>query len=265
MMKEFKINGLRIACQYRGEGVPLVLLHGGLSDSRSWNRQLKDFSDEFRVVAWDAPGCGRSSDPPEGFRLSDYADCLAEVIDKLNLHRPHILGLSFGGGLALEFYRRYPEIPGSLILVSAYAGWAGSLPAETVKDRLQKGIQQSKLPPEQVVDAWLPTLFNESVSPEVIKETADIMQDFHPAGMRVMLQAFAKADLRDVLPHIKVPTLLLYGDADQRSPLNIARELHAKIPASSLVILKGIGHVVHAEAPDQFNSEVRSFLNSIKY
>ena len=88
------------------------------------------------VVAWDVPGCGRSSDPPENFHLSDYADCLAAVIDQLNLERPHILGLSFGGGIALEFYRAYPEIPESLILASAYAGWAGSLPPETVEDRL---------------------------------------------------------------------------------------------------------------------------------
>jgi pimeloyl-ACP methyl ester carboxylesterase len=261
-MKEFSINGLRIFCQYQGNGAPLVLLHGALSDSRTWQRQLNALSRDFMVVAWDAPGCGRSSDPPGGFQLSDFADCLAGIIDKLSLHRPHVLGHSFGGGLALEFYRRYPDIPGSLILASAYAGWAGSLPAATVEDRLQKGLQQSKMPPKQVVDAWLPTLFNESVSPDVIKETADIMEDFHPAGMRVMLQAFAEADLREVLPQIKVPTLLLYGDADQRSPLNVARDLHKRIPASSLVIMKGIGHFIHAESPELFNSEVRSFLNS---
>ncbi len=90
------------------------------------------------------------------------------------------------------------------------------------------------------------------------------MKDFHPAGMRVMLQAFAEADLRDVLPQIKVPTLLIYGDADQRSPLNIAKELHAEIPTSSLVVMKGVGHVVHKESPEHFNAEVRSFLKAIK-
>jgi pimeloyl-ACP methyl ester carboxylesterase len=263
-MKEFRIKGLRIACRYRGKGEPLVLLHGALSDSRSWERQLNALSDDFMVVAWDAPGCGRSSDPPEGFRLKDYADCLAELIDEMKLNRPHILGLSFGGGLALEFYRRHPEIPKSLILASAYAGWAGSLPAETVQYRFEKGLQQSYLTPEKVVEAWMPTLFNESVPLDVIRETEDIMLDFHPKGMRVMLKAFAEADLRDVLPDIRVPTLLLYGDADQRYPLPVARKLHEKIPASTLVIMKGVGHVVHTESPDQFNSEVRSFLESIR-
>lgn len=255
---------MRIACRHQGAGEPLLLLHGALSDSRTWKRQLNAFSRDFLVVAWDAPGCGRSTDPPEEFRLSDYADCLAEVVGELGLKRPHILGLSFGSGLALEFYRRYPEIPRSLILASAYAGWAGSLPAETVKDRLRKGLQQSLMPPEKVVEAWLPTLFNDSVPSEVIRETAEIMRDFHPQGMRVMLRAFAEADLRDLLPHIEVPTLLLYGDADQRSPLTLAGELHARIPTSSLAVLKGAGHLVHSESPELFHSEVRSFLKSVE-
>jgi hypothetical protein len=84
---------------------PLVLLHGAVSDSREWRRQLDELSDEFTVMAWDAPGCGRSSDPPETFNLPDYADCLAAFIEEIGLVRPQVLGLSFGSGLALELYR----------------------------------------------------------------------------------------------------------------------------------------------------------------
>ena len=127
---QIEVEGLRIAFRRRGEGPPLVLLHGGLSDGREWRRQLDRLSDEFTVVAWDAPGCGQSSDPPETFRMPEYADCLAVFIKALGLDRPHVLGLSFGGALALELYRRHPAVPRTLVLVSAYAGWAGSLPAE---------------------------------------------------------------------------------------------------------------------------------------
>ena len=97
-----------------------------LGDSRDWRRQLEGLSDEFTVVAWDAPGCGESSDPdpPETFGADVYADCLAEFIEALELERPHVLGLSWGGGLALELYRRRPDLPRSLVLASAYAGWA---------------------------------------------------------------------------------------------------------------------------------------------
>jgi pimeloyl-ACP methyl ester carboxylesterase len=76
-------------------------------------------------VAWDAPGCGGSSDPPDGFRIADYAACLSDFIRKLGLGRPHVVGLSFGATLALELYRLDPELPRALVLASAYAGWSG--------------------------------------------------------------------------------------------------------------------------------------------
>jgi pimeloyl-ACP methyl ester carboxylesterase len=262
-MHEVKIDGLSIAYELKGEGVPIILLHGALSDSRTWRRQLEELSDEFTVVAWDAPGCGRSADPPETFRLPDFADCLAAFIEKIGIAKPHILGLSFGSGLALELYHRHPAIPRSLILASAYAGWKGSLPPDVVEERLLQGLQQSEMPPEQVVEMWMPTLFTRSVPSEVINESAAIMSEFHPAGMRSMLFAFAEADLRDVLPTIEVPTLLLYGEADQRSPLEIARNMHAMIPESRLVIIPGVGHESNLEAPEIFNTEVRSFLREI--
>ncbi len=256
------IRGFRIGFERKGEGPPLVLLHGALSDSRAWRRQLDGLSNEFTVVAWDAPGCGRSSDPPESFRLADYADCLAAFIDEIGIERPHLLGLSFGGGLALEFYGRYPEVPRTLILASAYAGWAGSLSAEEVERRLEEGLKQSNRSPEEVVATWLPTMFSSSVPAEIVEETAAMMADFHPSGMRAMLRAFAEADLRDVLPRIEVPTLLLYGEYDQRSPLSVAQELHARIPKSNMVVIPGVGHDSSTEAPEIFNAEVRRFLTA---
>jgi pimeloyl-ACP methyl ester carboxylesterase len=87
---QIELEGLRIAYEQAGAGPPLLLLHGFVGDSRDWRRQLEDLSDEFTVVAWDAPGCGRSSDPPETFRMPQYADCLAGFVDALALGRPHV-------------------------------------------------------------------------------------------------------------------------------------------------------------------------------
>lgn len=263
-MDQIQVDGLRIAFERAGQGPPLVLLHGGLSDSREWRRQLDDLSDEFTVVAWDAPGCGQSSDPPETFRLPEYADCLAAFINAFGLGRPHVLGLSFGAGLALELYRRHPTIPVTLVLASAYAGWAGSLPPEIVEQRLQRALQEAELPPETFVRGYLDGLLMESVPAELVEELVAIMSDVRPTGMRVMAHAFAEADLRDVLPRIEVPTLLLYGDADQRSLLNVAEDLHAKIPTSRLVVMPGVGHQSNMEAPERFNTEVRGFLGSVQ-
>jgi pimeloyl-ACP methyl ester carboxylesterase len=257
-----EVGGLRIAFERVGAGAPLVLLHGALGDSRNWRRQLEELSDEFTIVAWDAPGCGRSSDPPETFRLPDYADCLAAFVDALRLERPHVLGLSFGGGLALELYRRKPALPRTLVLASAYAGWAGSLPPEVVAERLETGLREAELPPERLVPGWLSDLLRDDAPAELAEEIVAVMSEFHSVGLRVMARSFAEADLRDVLPHIKVPTLLLYGDADKRSPLFVGAELHRQIQASTLVVIPGVGHMTNMEAPSQFNTEVRNFLHS---
>jgi pimeloyl-ACP methyl ester carboxylesterase len=254
------VRGGSIAYERRGDGPPLVLVHGAVSDSRDWRPQLEALSDEFTVVAWDAPGCGRSFDPSEDYGLDGYADCLAAFIEALGLERPHVLGLSFGSGLVLELFRRHPKLPRSLVLASAYAGWLGSLGREVAEERRQWGLQAAERPREEFVRDFGETLFTASVPAEIVNETLEICRDFHPAGLRAMANAFADADLRDVLPLIDVPTLLIYGDADQRSPISIGEELHAQIPGSKLVVIPGPGHMVNLEAPDRFNEEVRSFL-----
>ena len=255
-----EVDGRRIAFERRGDGAPLLLLHGACGDSRDWRPQLDELSDEFTVVAWDAPGCGRSWDPPEDYGLAGYADCLATFVDALGLQRPHVVGLSFGSGLALELFRRHGGVPRSLVLVSAYAGWAGSLGRKVAEERRQWGLHAAERPLDEFVGEFCDTLFTASVPAGVVDETVAVISEFHPAGLRAMANAFADADLRDVLPEIDVPTLLLYGDADKRSPVSIGEELHAQIPGSTLVVIPGPGHVVNIEVPERFNEEVRSFL-----
>src|SRR5829696_4219114 len=108
-MDQVEVDGLRIAYQRAGAGPPLILLHGYVGDGpTTWRRQLDGLCDQFTVLAWDAPGAGGSADPSEGFGLAGYADCLAGFLQRLGLEQPHVAGLSFGGILALELYRRHP-------------------------------------------------------------------------------------------------------------------------------------------------------------
>ena len=259
-MDEINVDGLRITYRRAGHGPPLVLLHGAFSDSRAWRPQLEGLSDEFTVIAWDAPGCGGSSDPPDTFGRNEYGDCLAAFLREIGVRRPHVLGLSFGSVLALELYRRRPDIPASLVLASAYAGWAGSLPPEEVRQRIERVQRDLERPPAEWAVDYLPSFFTQSVPQAVVDETMAMMLATRPAGMRAALRAFAEADLREVLSTISVSTLLLYGEADQRSPQHVANDLHAHIPHSQLVVLPGAGHDSNLEAPTQFNTAVRRFL-----
>ena len=120
------IRDRAIAYRRAGGGHPLLLLHGALSDGREWRSQLAGLSDEFDVIAWDAPGCGGSADDPPMAGMAGYADAVADLVAALDLGPVHLCGLSFGGGLALAVYQRHPRIVRSLVLASAYAGWRGS-------------------------------------------------------------------------------------------------------------------------------------------
>lgn len=266
-MQRIAIGTVEIAYRQAGEGPPVVLLHGGVEDSRAWRQQIDGLSDEFSVFAWDAPGCGQSSEPLANWRMPEYADCLAAWLRALGLARPHMLGLSWGSTLALEFYRRHPDVPASLVLVGAYAGWAGSLPPAEVSRRLEGFLRTADLPPERMIADVLPTLLPSSAPARLVEEVTRIMYEnagaFHPVGYRTMLRAMAEADLRDVLGKVHIPTFLLYGQNDQRSPLPVAKEFHARIPNAEFVLIPGAGHICNMEAPAEFNSHVRRFLRSV--
>jgi pimeloyl-ACP methyl ester carboxylesterase len=254
------VDGRTIAYRRSGQGPPFVLLHGGWSDSRAWRPQLERLSDAVDVIAWDAPGCGGSDDPAGPTTLADYADAVAGLLAALHVERAHLCGLSFGAGLAIAVYDRHPHLVRSLVLAGAYAGWKGSLPAEEVEARLSRVRAEAPRPPDEWMDGYLPSFFTVDGPPQAVDLVRTVMRDVRPAGVLSMLSAFADADLRAVLPRITVPTLLLYGELDVRSPLPVAQVLHAGIPASELVVLPGVGHCVNLAAPEAFDAAVRRFL-----
>jgi pimeloyl-ACP methyl ester carboxylesterase len=211
------------------------------------------------VVALDAPGFGASDDPPPSWTMADYGHCLARFIEALALRKPVVLGLSMGSVLALALYEQRPDLPGSLVLASAYAGWAGSLPPHEVQRRLEQAARDLEAPPEQILAAGLSTVLTPTAPQHVVDLLAEMVRDIHPAGMRVALNALGPADLGHVLDTIAVPTLLLYGEADQRSPVSVGQDLHARIPGSTLVLIPGAPHLANLEQPQAFNQAVRVF------
>ena len=186
-MERVEACGLEIAYERAGSGPPLVLLHGFVGDGRStWSAQLDDLSADFTVVAWDAPGAGRSARPPDSFRIADYAGCLAEFLRVLGLDRPHVVGLSFGGIVALELFRRRSAVPRTLVLAGAYAGWAGSLPADVVDDRLRTSLVLADLAPDEFASAMLSSMFSASAPADAVAGFAAAVRAFDPTGSRAM-------------------------------------------------------------------------------
>jgi pimeloyl-ACP methyl ester carboxylesterase len=255
-MESKRIGDLDIGHRRAGAGQPLVVLPGALDDGRWWEHQLRDLSASFTVVVWDAPGCGASTDPPADWSLADFADCVASLVDAIGVAPVHLLGLSFGGDRSLP---RQPSVVRSLLLVSAYAGWVGSLGAEEARARVAVGKQMRAMRADEIVDALLPTLVAPPIDDERRAWAEQLLRDTRTESAPTYARALA-VDLRDVLPTIDVPTLVVHGTHDIRAPQSVADDLVAHISSAEMAVLDEAGHLVNVDAPEQLANQVRAFL-----
>lgn len=258
-MESIRIGGLEVAYRRAGSGPTLVILPGAMDDGRWWERQLRDLSAAFTVVVWDAPGCGASSDVPTDWSLADFADCAVALVDAIGLAPVHVLGLSFGGALAIDVFHRHPDIVRSLVLISAYAGWVGSLGPDEARLRVAAAERIPDVSTEDLVDALLPTMVNPSEGHDERERAERLLRAARTASAPTVARALA-VDLRDVLPTIDVPTLVVHGAHDIRAPRWVADDLVARIPGAEMAVVEGAGHLVNVDAPERLASEVRAFL-----
>jgi pimeloyl-ACP methyl ester carboxylesterase len=262
-MEHIDVDGMTIAYTRAGSGPPLVMLHGAPSDSRIWQWMIPGLARDHTVVAWDAPGFGRSSDIDDSWRAPQFADALAGFVAALGLERPHLVGHSFGTMVALSLFQHHPSVPASLVLIGGYAGWAGSLPPDEVERRLQMFLRMAELGDAFDPKSY-PGLFSELIPADRDSALAAMMRDnVRPATIRAAGHIGAETDLRPVLHAVDVPTLVLHGEADARSPLANAEALHAAIASSQLVVLPRLGHACVAEDPEACTAEIRSFVSTV--
>lgn len=253
LLQTMQVTGRTVGYRRAGRGAPVLLLHGGMSNSAEWRHQLAGLATELDLVAWDAPGSGGSDDPDEHWSLEDFAACAWDLMTALGPDEVHLAGLSFGGGLALAMYAHAPDRVRSLTLMSAYAGWKGSLPPDEVAARLGFCLAAAADAPAVPDPEGARPFVGASPSAELLEEVAALEVGTTAAGYRVQGSAFAEADLRAVLPSVSVPTVVLHGDQDRRCPRAVAEALHAGLPGSRFVVLPGVGHCLNLEAPEETN------------
>lgn len=246
-----------------GQGEPVVLLHGIGSNSRSWRRQLEFLSDWYTAVAWDAPGYGGSFDPDHSWQMADYAASLNTFLDDLELDRIHLVGLSMGGVIAAEFCRLHQDRLLSLLLADTHRGGAAKDPPEAqdraLNDRLMAFRTKSR---EQFARERVPRLLSPEASPHLIEDAVDIMKEVRSPGYEIAAIALAKSDVRDMLPKIYIPTLVICGELDRVCPPEEAKRIAAAIPAARLELIPGAGHLSNQERPTEFNSAMRRHLSA---
>ena len=254
---------MRVHFERAGAGSPLLLLHGIGSSSRSFRHQMDTLSDAYDVIAWDAPGYGRSEDPAVPFTLEDLADEAVGLLADLDIDRAHLLGVSLGGVVAQLIYQRHPARVRSLILADTTPG-GGAVPEPTRSQRVRQRLESlERLGPRGMAEQRAPQLARPQAPPQLIAELIEIMAEVRPAGYRAAAIALGDTDLRSRLGQIRAPTLVIHGECDGVVPLSTARELTAAIPDARLVVIPDAGHVANQEQPEAFNAVVREFLSTV--
>jgi 3-oxoadipate enol-lactonase len=243
----------------------LLLIHGFPLNSSMWSPQLDDLANFVRVIAPDLRGHGQSDAIAGPYSMELLADDCADLLAHLNVATPFVVcGLSMGGYIALEFYRRYGEHVAGLILTATRAG-ADSAEGKANRDKMAEMAKREGV--TAVADAMLPKLLspaNFADDKELVEFARQMMEGASLEGVVGALAAMRdRPDSTPTLPTIDVPVLIIHGADDQLIPVSEAEAMAKAVPDGRLLIIPHAGHLPNLEQPDAFNDAVIDFLESL--
>jgi pimeloyl-ACP methyl ester carboxylesterase len=252
-MEELFIDVGGQKCRFvdRGEGDPVVVLHGWGGRIESMQPVVDCLSSDFRTIAFDLPGFGQSPLPEGVWGTPDYAEYIADVVRELGVARAHFVGHSFGAKTAFYIAALHSSLVDKLVLV----GSPGLRKPPSLKARGKRALSRSarvagKLgPPGRAL--------RDSVYERIASE------DYKQAGpLRSILVNVVNEDLAHVLPRVRASTLLVWGTEDDAVPVDHARQMERLIPDAGLVLFEGAGHFAYLDESARFCHIVRVFFRA---
>lgn len=262
MVSTGRVKTTQLYYEVTGEGQPLVLVHSDGFDRRLWDEQCTAFADRYTVVRYDVRGHGQS--PPPTKPYSDAED-LYSVFQWLHIEKAHLVGLSLGGSIVIDFALAHPEMVDTLILVApdvnGYA-YSGEFNQRFIK--LVTAIEHDDGTPAG--DLWLqsPLLIPAMENPTVAQKLRPIAREnshFWLINPLFRRDSFVISPATQRLAELHAPTLLIVGDRHIPDVLNQTRLLETGIGGVKKVVIPGAGHLVNVEKPEAFNHVVLDFLN----
>jgi pimeloyl-ACP methyl ester carboxylesterase len=258
-------NGTKLLYEVLGEGYPLVLLHGGYMDRRMWDDQFEAFAQHYQVIRYDIRGFGKSEMPQIPY--SNVED-LAALLDHLKIKQAYLLGLSLGGGIAIDFTLEHPEKVAALVLVgSSVHGFKPIFTPEQLEVGQKMQVVFEKAIKEkdaaQMVEAVMqhPTLVPTAQYPSARQRVRENLSEYSwvfvldPAPMQNLTPSAVER-----LTEIKIPTLIVVGDEDNTMLHQIADKLEQDLPHTTRVGIAETHHMPNIEKPAEFNQIVLDFL-----
>jgi pimeloyl-ACP methyl ester carboxylesterase len=248
----------------RGTGPVLLLVHGFPLDHSMWTHQIEGLSPVCRVIAPDLRGFGSSGGAGEELTMSRLADDLAELLQALHIDRPVIFcGLSMGGYIAWPFFQRHRARLAALILCDTRAA-ADSPDVARGRHYLAERVLRDGT--HEVSEDMVSKLFADSIrqrSPETVQRTLEVMDRSSPQSVAAALRGMAeRADMRELLPRIDCPVLVLCGQYDSITPVAEMEAMAAELPSATWQIVADAGHLAPLENPTAVNQAIRDFVHA---
>ncbi|WP_399471573.1 alpha/beta fold hydrolase [Streptomyces venezuelae] len=249
----------------QGTGLALLLVHGHPFDHTMWQPQLDHFSRTHRVIAPDLRGYGATplGAHPHSTDLGVFAEDLIALLDELGIDTCVVAGLSMGGQIAMELYRRHPERVRGLVLADTFPAAEteeGKAARNAMADRLLAGgARAMRGYADEVLDRMVAP-YNTHAAPHVHR----MMCATDPAGAAAALRGRAeRPDYRQTLTTVPFPALVVVGRDDTYTPVTDAEDMHALLPVATLAIIEKAAHLPNLERPEEFNTVLENYLRSL--
>lgn len=260
------VNNFDLSYDDFGKGtIPILFLHGFPFDKSMWKSQIDFLKDTNRVIACDIRGFGKSTDEETKFSMDLFADDLIAFMDKLNIDKIILCGLSMGGFITLNAQQRFPNRIEALILCDTQC----IADTEEVKQKRFTTIEEiEKNGTANFNEGFIKNVFHEDSltnKKELVSELRKVVDANSPNIIKKGLIALAeRSETCSTLNDIKVPTLIICGKDDKVTPLEQSEFMNINIKNSKLQVIEKAGHVSNLEHPDEFNKYLMDFLTTLK-
>ena len=246
-----EINGVPVNYEIKGQGSPVLLLHGWGGCIGSFAPVAEVFSANYQTVSLDFPGHGLTPEPPEAWSVTEYMEMTAQFIRRMDLGACDIIAHSFGGRVAILLSATYPELVHKLVLCDS----AGLIPRRGLKYKLR--VARHKLGKKLARIGWIDRLLHLT---ERARNAGSADYRALSDSMKKVFVRVVNQDLRPYLKGIKAPTLLIWGSEDRDTPLSFAHIMEAEIPDAGLVVFEGAGHFSYLDEFQRFCPIVSVFF-----
>jgi 3-oxoadipate enol-lactonase len=245
-------------------GTPVVTFsHALAASSAMWSAQAAVFAARYRVLRYDVRGHGESETTRGPYTLEQLAEDVHALLGALDIERTHFVGLSLGGMIGQHLALSHPEVLSSLVLCDTGARMppeARFLWDERIEEAAEHGMEPSAA---SAPGRWFTSPFL-GQHPEVVHRVQAMIAATDPRGFINCARAIQGMDLLDRLSEIRVPTLIIVGEADPGSPVAAAQAMRDHIPGAKLVVLRSASHLSNLEQPEAFDRALSDFLTEIE-